>query len=599
VLANVFGMEKSKYIFFVFLITVLVSLAFPQFIRASDLTIDFSQVTGPAERHATGFEWIFPMNVTAIGPYVSQLKPNIVKDPWGNEQTARDLGAHKIQWLVGNAVVTKNGPGTHWYPWQDYAVWQAWVAGRINSLTQNGQPHEWVIWQEANYGNPDVWSGTQDQFFNTWKIAVQTIRSIRPTDPIVGPSPVPFDATYLEAFLLYAKANNVLPDVLSWHELTDIGGTVPAFNIYSYTPDQIPSHVNTMKQFMQANGITLVNRFDITEYQGFSDNYRPGPTVAFIADLERVGAEGTKGNWADANQLEGLVTDPSTPQPRSIWWVYKKYADMTGNLVTTTLSSAINGFGSYDVGMGKAMVLAGNQGGSGARTIQLNNIPSAIVSGGSVALTLEQIPDTEKAALTSPTIISQSNIPVSGNSVTVSIPSFGTWDAYVITLKKPLPNPIKSAVISATTVTARFDTVNASAGDWLGVYKTGASNTSFLSWKWIDNTTGPKPTTAITNGTVVLTVPNSTETYEVRYFTNGYQLLGSAKVTTGTGPSPTPISIKPGDLNDDGKVDIFDYNILVGDYGKIGSAGFVPSDIDKNGKVDIFDYNLLVANYGK
>ncbi|MBI3576857.1 hypothetical protein HY086_02325 [Candidatus Gottesmanbacteria bacterium] len=52
------------------------------------------------------------------------------------------------------------------------------------------------------------------------------------------------------------------------------------------------------------------------------------------------------------------------------------------------------------------------------------------------------------------------------------------------------------------------------------------------------------------------------------------------------------------DLNADGKVDIFDYNILVGNFGKTGAAGFTPADIDNNGKVDIFDYNILVGNFG-
>jgi hypothetical protein len=63
-------------------------------------------------------------------------------------------------------------------------------------------------------------------------------------------------------------------------------------------------------------------------------------------------------------------------------------------------------------------------------------------------------------------------------------------------------------------------------------------------------------------------------------------------------PSPSPPSFNPGDLNQDGKVNIFDYNILVTDFGKTGSPGFIPADIDKNGKVDIFDYNELVENFG-
>ncbi len=60
----------------------------------------------------------------------------------------------------------------------------------------------------------------------------------------------------------------------------------------------------------------------------------------------------------------------------------------------------------------------------------------------------------------------------------------------------------------------------------------------------------------------------------------------------------TPAKI-PGDLNSDSKIDIFDYNIMVTDFGKSGAPGFIPADIDKNGKVDIFDYNILVGNFGK
>jgi uncharacterized protein YjiK len=56
---------------------------------------------------------------------------------------------------------------------------------------------------------------------------------------------------------------------------------------------------------------------------------------------------------------------------------------------------------------------------------------------------------------------------------------------------------------------------------------------------------------------------------------------------------------KTGDLNNDGSVNVSDYNIFVGDYGKTGSLGFTLSDIDKNGVVNIYDYNIIVGNYGK
>ncbi|MBI4991394.1 hypothetical protein HZB96_04860 [Candidatus Gottesmanbacteria bacterium] len=60
--------------------------------------------------------------------------------------------------------------------------------------------------------------------------------------------------------------------------------------------------------------------------------------------------------------------------------------------------------------------------------------------------------------------------------------------------------------------------------------------------------------------------------------------------------TPTPF---PGDLNGDNKVDIFDYNVLVANFGKTGAAGWIAADINSDGKVDIFDYNVLVGNFGK
>lgn len=51
----------------------------------------------------------------------------------------------------------------------------------------------------------------------------------------------------------------------------------------------------------------------------------------------------------------------------------------------------------------------------------------------------------------------------------------------------------------------------------------------------------------------------------------------------------------PGDLNNDGHVDMADFTKLVEDFGTLN----VRSDINNDGKVDIFDYNILVGNFGK
>ena len=66
----------------------------------------------------------------------------------------------------------------------------------------------------------------------------------------------------------------------------------------------------------------------------------------------------------------------------------------------------------------------------------------------------------------------------------------------------------------------------------------------------------------------------------------------------------TPPAGNPADLTDEGdtpgnQVNEYDYNVLVGDFGKNGAPGWIKADIIKNGKVDEFDYNVLVGDFGK
>jgi len=60
---------------------------------------------------------------------------------------------------------------------------------------------------------------------------------------------------------------------------------------------------------------------------------------------------------------------------------------------------------------------------------------------------------------------------------------------------------------------------------------------------------------------------------------------------------PTPPPTLPGDIDKDGDVDIFDYNLIIQHFGNT-SCGNV-ADINSDCKVDIFDYNILIENFGK
>ena len=63
-------------------------------------------------------------------------------------------------------------------------------------------------------------------------------------------------------------------------------------------------------------------------------------------------------------------------------------------------------------------------------------------------------------------------------------------------------------------------------------------------------------------------------------------------------PTPTPsCSLGPsGDLNCNGRIDVFDLTLLLGNF---GSTSFPTGDLNNNGRVDIFDLTILLGNFGR
>ena len=53
-----------------------------------------------------------------------------------------------------------------------------------------------------------------------WATACLTIRSVNPDALIVGPNEAYYDSRFMPEFLSAAKAGHVLPDIISWHELS-------------------------------------------------------------------------------------------------------------------------------------------------------------------------------------------------------------------------------------------------------------------------------------------------------------------------------------------------------------------------------------------
>jgi hypothetical protein len=144
-------------------------------------------------------------------------------------------------------------------------------------------------------------------------------------------------------------------------------------------------------------------------------------------------------------------------------------------------------------------------------------------------------------------------------------------------------SPANNATVAGTV------TVSANASDNVGVSNVellidgvvrATDTTSPFSFSW--------STTTYTEGTHTL------RTRAVDAAGNSGQ---SAQLNVTVDNVVTPPTPKPGDVNEDGSVNIFDLSRLLGNW-NAGGATRDQGDLDGNGAINIFDLSILLSNWG-
>lgn len=400
---------------------LLISPAFLFAQTAKTVIVNFASDQGAVTYRASGFLH----GISGTKPpasLISPVKPKTLRFGccnwnYSTYARARHLGAD-VQLVVSDILGYRVLPNA--------AAWQQFIGNQVRQAKKTNQVLHWDIWNEPNLSQ--FWPGSQSQFFEIWRLAVVQIRSLDPAAVIIGPSVSGFDLSYIQTFLSYAKANNVLPDVLSWHDFD--------------APNDIPEHVQFMRSWLSANKINI-SRFSINEFINGDQYAMPGISVHYIANLERAGVESAvracwpegSGNNCNNTSLDGILTSDAS-QPRSSWWVYKGYADITGHLVGLTAGTSVDGIAGQDPTVKTAKVLLGRNGGSENVAIRFTKISSVsyLNNDGMIHVVAERIPDSGSNALTSPTQMIKADYAVVNNELTVILPRFGGSDAYTITL---------------------------------------------------------------------------------------------------------------------------------------------------------------------
>lgn len=499
---------------------------------AETVTVDLAISEGAPTYIGSGFlHGMTP--TTPPDSMVNPLKPKLFRcAEWSQcfqiYPRAKALGA-RLQLVLSDSSGYKA-------PWPgdggDWAPWLATVDRIVKKAKTEGKSYEWDIWNEGDT-NTFFWIRSIAQFNEMWRRTHVKIREIDPNAVIVGPSPASY-GPWLKNFLLYAKTNNVLPTVLSWHEFE--GATKMAL------------HIADIRQFMAANGINS-QRISINEYVGANEISSPGSNVWSLAAIGRSKVEssahscwGVDENNADNcgnYSLDALVRG-GDKLPLAPWWVYKGYADITGTLVRVSPGATTDGVAGRDSGSKAARIVLGrNDTSATAATMPIETIIKNIsasapylLNGGKVHVVAQMIPNKWKNTLPAPLPMINADYTVSNDQVSVSLPNFNPVEAYLVTLTAPGSTTSPQLALSGSTVSANatagasapapqsIGVTNASGGTlqdvvttisyasgngWLSVQRLGSGNSQTLTNSF--GSTGLAPGTY--SATVTVSSPNA------------------------------------------------------------------------------------------
>jgi hypothetical protein len=308
--------------------------------------------------------------------------------------------------------------------WTEYT---AFVNRLIADAKANGMTGSDVRWDMWNEPNIFFWGRTQSQYLEMIRRGTQLVRAAIPGAVIEGPSyagvPTPSNSWWT-TYLDYVKANAVVPNIMSWHDL----------------PGDPATDAANLSGMLSSRGIGITGT-SVNEYGAFGDEQQPGPSAWYISRLERCNCDGARANWGNVGQTPSLydtfgwLVTANANQPMGQWWVYKRYADQTGQRTKITASASHDGIVFQDSSARRSIAVLGAKAGGaqGAIDVRYTGIPSWLPTNGSVNVLVERMPSTN-AYVSAPTVVSNSRATVSGGAITVSVNWTNAKDAYAVTL---------------------------------------------------------------------------------------------------------------------------------------------------------------------
>ena len=275
------------------------------------------------------------------------------------------------------------------------------------------------------FNEPDwIWYGTSGSnltnFENDWKTIFQAIRSADSSAQIAGPNFSVYNDSAYKSFLTFAKANGVLPNLITWHELT-----LSTLESSWYT------HINDFVADEKSVGISQIP-VDIDEYGQQSDMGIPGHMIEYLARFDADRVEGDMSSWYAGEYLGRTLN--TSGQKTSGWYLYYWYGQQNGNSARVTPpngNGALQAVASIASDKKSARVIIG--GSAGSNNITFSGLSSTSL-GSSPKVTISTLANSGDSQSSGPSVTSSYTGSVSSGTLTVTVSNMAANNAYLVTL---------------------------------------------------------------------------------------------------------------------------------------------------------------------
>ncbi|GEC06412.1 hypothetical protein SSP24_40670 [Streptomyces spinoverrucosus] len=279
------------------------------------------------------------------------------------------------------------------------------------------------IWYHLGVSDQATYEKNRDRFFQDWKTVYHRIRAIDPDARIAGPNESAYHTRLLRDFLAFAKRENVLPQIMTWHELGS--GSLRDFQ----------AHYDNYRALEREAGIAPL-KINIDEYANRRDLSVPGQLVQWVSMFERNKVYANAAYWDAAGNLSGHVVRSNIPNGG--WWFFRWYAGLTGDTVKVTppqphTIDTLQGLASVDRSRRQAQVLLG--GADGDSDVVVRNVSRSLFGRTVTATVAEAAWSGYEGQHAAPRVLARTKLTVAADgTVTVPLRGMHKMSAYRIVL---------------------------------------------------------------------------------------------------------------------------------------------------------------------